>query len=326
MVDTGPAADGAHYLTEAASRWIGFSSVTANMASRSRPFSYSSSLDRFTWSVLSLTYSLRQPIAWTALPSGPQTTALPTGRRHGMPLDVLGNLAETIFQTSWRQCSRPCRPEAVRGAQSDHRSGGADPSLHNRRRSLHRRLQVRSKRTSGGDHQSAVQMPSVRRKQNDSHVAEATCTAARQLHIPRVPEKTVERQTVQALHRARQRMVNHRTALVSQTRNILLDRSPAMPKSITRARRLNNYRVWSCAGRTVRRLSRASHGAGSKCQLNVCSLSFKLPSSCLSNTWVAIPPISEPSPPFALHREAATISSPSSMTLMTSSWWSVTPF
>jgi transposase len=34
-----------------------------------------------------------------------------------------------------------------------------------------------------------------------------------QPHIPLVPKKSVEQQDVQALHRARQRLVNHRTAL-----------------------------------------------------------------------------------------------------------------
>jgi hypothetical protein len=42
---------------------------------------------------------------------------------------------------------------------------------------------------------------------------------------------------IQALHRARQRMVNHRTAAVSQIRGLLLDRGFAIAKSITRARR-----------------------------------------------------------------------------------------
>lgn len=40
------------------------------------------------------------------------------------------------------------------------------------------------------------------------------------------------------MHRARQRMVNHRTAVVSQIRGLLLDRGFALAKSITRARRL----------------------------------------------------------------------------------------
>ena len=80
--------------------------------------------------------------------------------------------------------------------------------------------------------------PFVRRQKNDGNDAEAICTAARQPHIPLVPKKTVEQQDIQALHRARQRMVNHRTAVVSQIRGLLLDRGFAIAKSITRTRRL----------------------------------------------------------------------------------------
>jgi transposase len=80
--------------------------------------------------------------------------------------------------------------------------------------------------------------PFVRRQKNDGNDAEAICTAARQPHIPFVPKKSVEQQDIQALHRARQRMVNHRTAVVSQIRGLLLDRGIAMAKSITCARRL----------------------------------------------------------------------------------------
>ena len=80
--------------------------------------------------------------------------------------------------------------------------------------------------------------PFVRRQKNDGNDAEAICTAARQPHIPFVPKKTVEQQDIQALHRARQRLVNHRTAVVSQIRRLLLDRGFAFAKSITRARRI----------------------------------------------------------------------------------------
>ena len=80
--------------------------------------------------------------------------------------------------------------------------------------------------------------PFVRRQKNDNNDAEAICTAVRQPHIPLVPKKTIEQQDVQALHRARQRMVNHRTAVVSQIRGLLLDRGIAFGKSITRARRM----------------------------------------------------------------------------------------
>ena len=80
--------------------------------------------------------------------------------------------------------------------------------------------------------------PFVRRQKNDSTDAEAIVAAARQPHIPLVPKKTLEQQDIQALHHARQRMVNHRTAVVSQIRGLLLDRGFSMAKSITRARRL----------------------------------------------------------------------------------------
>ena len=80
--------------------------------------------------------------------------------------------------------------------------------------------------------------PFVRRQKTDGNDAEAICTAARQPHMRFVPKKTIEQQDIQALHRARQRMVNHRTAVVSQIRGLLLDRGIAFPKSITRARRM----------------------------------------------------------------------------------------
>lgn len=72
--------------------------------------------------------------------------------------------------------------------------------------------------------------PFVRRQENDGNDAEAICTAAKFPSSPRRPSS-------QALHRAGQRMVNHRTAVVSQIRGLLLDRGFAIAKSITRARR-----------------------------------------------------------------------------------------
>jgi transposase len=52
-----------------------------------------------------------------------------------------------------------------------------------------------------------------------------------------VPVKTIEQQDIQSLHRARSRLVNDRTGLVSQMRAILAERGIVFPKSITRARR-----------------------------------------------------------------------------------------
>ena len=80
--------------------------------------------------------------------------------------------------------------------------------------------------------------PFVRRQKNDSNDAEAICTALQQPSMRFVPKKTLEQQDVQALHRARQRLVNHRTALISQMRGLLLDRGIAIGAAATRARRL----------------------------------------------------------------------------------------
>ena len=70
--------------------------------------------------------------------------------------------------------------------------------------------------------------PYVRRQKNDSNDAEAICTALRQPDMRFVPEKTLDQQDAQALHRARTRLVNHRTALISQMRGLLLDRGIAI--------------------------------------------------------------------------------------------------
>jgi transposase len=56
--------------------------------------------------------------------------------------------------------------------------------------------------------------PFVRRQKNDGNDAGAICIAARQPHMRFVPKKTLEQQGIQTLHRARQRLVNHRKALV----------------------------------------------------------------------------------------------------------------
>jgi transposase len=80
--------------------------------------------------------------------------------------------------------------------------------------------------------------PFVRRQKNDTNDAEAICTALQQRNMHFVPKKSLEQQDIQALHRARQRLVNHRTALISQMRGLLLDRGIAIAVSATRARRL----------------------------------------------------------------------------------------
>lgn len=79
--------------------------------------------------------------------------------------------------------------------------------------------------------------PFAQHQKNDRNDAAAICTAMQQPNMRFVPTKTLAQQDIQALHRGRQRLVNHRTALVSQMRGLLLDRGIAFGLSITRARR-----------------------------------------------------------------------------------------
>ncbi len=79
--------------------------------------------------------------------------------------------------------------------------------------------------------------PFAQHQKNDRNDAEAICTAMQQPNMRFVPRKSLAQQDIQALHRGRQRLVNHRTALVSQMRGLLLDRGFAFGLSITRTRR-----------------------------------------------------------------------------------------
>jgi len=79
--------------------------------------------------------------------------------------------------------------------------------------------------------------PFAQHQKNDRNDAAAICRAVRQPDMRFVPGKSLEQQDIQALHRGRQRLVNHRTALVAQMRGLLLDRGIGFAQSITRARR-----------------------------------------------------------------------------------------
>jgi transposase len=80
--------------------------------------------------------------------------------------------------------------------------------------------------------------PFVRGNKNDGNDAAAICEAVQRPSMRFVPLKSIEQQDVQSLHRARQRLVNHRTALISQMRAMSLDRGIVFGKSASRARRL----------------------------------------------------------------------------------------
>lgn len=66
--------------------------------------------------------------------------------------------------------------------------------------------------------------PFVRGQKNDGNDAQAIAVTLMQPTMQFAPPKSPEQQDIQALHRARQRIVNHRTATVCQIRGLLLDR------------------------------------------------------------------------------------------------------
>ena len=66
--------------------------------------------------------------------------------------------------------------------------------------------------------------PYVKGNKNDELDAEAICEASSRPNMRFVPVKTVEQQDVQALHRARERLVRWRTALINQIRGIMGER------------------------------------------------------------------------------------------------------
>jgi transposase len=79
--------------------------------------------------------------------------------------------------------------------------------------------------------------PFVKGNKTDSNDAEAICEALQRPTMRFVPIKSIEQQDVQSLHRARSRLVNNHTGLVSQMRGILAERGIVFAQSITRARR-----------------------------------------------------------------------------------------
>lgn len=79
--------------------------------------------------------------------------------------------------------------------------------------------------------------PFVKGQKNDSNDAQAIAIALMQPTMQFVPPKSCEQQDIQALHRGRQRLINHRTATVCQIRGLLLDRGIPIGTAMSRARR-----------------------------------------------------------------------------------------
>ncbi len=63
--------------------------------------------------------------------------------------------------------------------------------------------------------------PYVKSQKNDAHDAEAICEAVSRPSMRFVPQKSIEQQDTQALHRVRKRLDKQRTALSNQIRGLL---------------------------------------------------------------------------------------------------------
>jgi len=78
--------------------------------------------------------------------------------------------------------------------------------------------------------------PYVKSNKNDPADAEAICEAMTRPTMRFVPIKEVEQQDLQALHRARERVVKARTALVNEIRGLLGEYGIVLPQSVTKFR------------------------------------------------------------------------------------------
>ena len=78
--------------------------------------------------------------------------------------------------------------------------------------------------------------PYVKSNKNDANDAEAICEAVSRPNMRFVTTESIEQQDIQALHRIRDRLVGHRTALANQTRWLLLELGVAMPQGIRHLR------------------------------------------------------------------------------------------
>ena len=70
----------------------------------------------------------------------------------------------------------------------------------------------------------------MKAQKNDDRDAEAIAEAATRPTMRFVPVKSQEQSDLQALHRARERLVSERTALINHLRALLLERGIVAPK------------------------------------------------------------------------------------------------
>jgi transposase len=74
-------------------------------------------------------------------------------------------------------------------------------------------------------------------QKNDPNDALALTEAGLRPSIPSALVKSVEQQDIQALHRVRERLVKHQTALANQMRGLLLECGVVIPQGIYRLRK-----------------------------------------------------------------------------------------
>jgi transposase len=80
-------------------------------------------------------------------------------------------------------------------------------------------------------------VPYRKNGKNDANDAEAICEAVARPTMRFVPMKSVEQQAVLTLHRARQLLVQERTALVNHMRGLLLEYGIAIPLGVAQVRK-----------------------------------------------------------------------------------------
>ena len=79
--------------------------------------------------------------------------------------------------------------------------------------------------------------PFVKRNKNDARDAEAICEVVTRPSTPIVPNKSVEQQDIQMLHRIRSQAIKQRTAQSNQIRGLLAEYGVIIPEGIASVRR-----------------------------------------------------------------------------------------
>ncbi len=79
--------------------------------------------------------------------------------------------------------------------------------------------------------------PFVKRNKNDARDAEAICEAVTRPNMPFVPNKSVEQQDVQMLHRIRSQAIKQRTAQANQIRGLVGEYGLVIPQGIASVKR-----------------------------------------------------------------------------------------